>query len=283
MPEFDTPHPIDLDIAVAMGNVELDATDSTTTTVEVLPHNPHRAGDVSLARETIVRFDAGRLTIVVPKRLNLFGPGDSVDVLVAVPSGTTATVTVGYGDIRTRGVLGASSITASYGSTNIDRTGDLKLKSPHGDVDVQTVDGDLDLTSGYGRLRIGQVTGGATIKGSHGPLEFGEVCGTIDARTSGPVTVDHAGGNSDIRTAYGPIRIGEVFGGTARLENGYARIEVGVPTGTAAWIDAASKNGVVRNELTAESGPGDAERTVELRLRANYGDVVIHRAVSARR
>ncbi|MEF2978029.1 DUF4097 family beta strand repeat-containing protein [Subtercola sp. YIM 133946] len=281
MPVYDTPRPIDLDITVSVGDIEVTASDRLDTVVEVTPSRPNRAGDISLAKESTVRFDGGRLTVVVPKRLNLFGPGDSVDVRVDVPTGSTATLVSNYGGIRSRGALGDSDITATYGRVLADQTGALRLKAPYGEVEIGDVAGDLDLTAGYVRLRIARIGGSANIRGSHGDIDLGEVGGDLDVRTSGSITVERSGANASVRTAHGAIRIREVTGGTVRLENGYAGIEVGVPAGTAAWIDAASKQGVVRNELTAEAGPAGAERTVELRLRANYGDILISRSQAA--
>jgi DUF4097 and DUF4098 domain-containing protein YvlB len=281
MPVYPTPTPIDLDVTVSVGSLEVTADHRGDTRVEVLPSRPGRAGDVSLAKETTVRFDGGRLTVVVPKRLTLFGPGDSVDIRIAVPAGSRATLLSSYGAIRMRGALGASDITATYGDVRIERTAALRLKAPYGEVEVGDVDGSLDLTFGHGRLRIGHVQGDADIRGSHGTIDLGTVDGSVDARTSGSIFVRRAGGDATIRTAHGAIVIGEATRGTLRLENGYSGIEVGVPLGIAAWIDAASKQGVVRNELTAENGPDGASGTVELRMRTNSGDILIRRATPA--
>ncbi len=282
MPSYDTPRPIDLSIAVGMGDIDVTATERSDTLVEVTPSRPGRAGDISLARESEVRFDGGRVTVAVPKRLNLFGPGDSVDIRIDLPSGSTATIVSAYGGMRLRGTLGDCALTASYGPITAGRTGALRLKAPYGDVGIDEVAGDLDATAGHQSLRVGHVAGRASIRGSHGPIDLGAVDGDIDVRTSGALSVDRAGGNVEVRTAHGGIRLREVTGGTVRLENGYAGIEVGVPAGTAAWIDAASRQGIVRNELTAESGLEGSERTVELRLRANYGDILVRRALPAR-
>ncbi|MCU1480443.1 MAG: hypothetical protein JWQ19_1229 [Subtercola sp.] len=279
---YDTPGPIDVSVTLGMGDIDLTASDRVDTVVEVAPSRPGRAGDVSLAKEATVRFDGGRLTVVVPKRLNLFGPGDSVDVRIELPIGSTTTLVSAYGGVRTRGRLGDSDVTASYGRVQVESTGSLRLKAPYGEVEIDDVAGDLDLTAGHARLQIARIGGLANIRGSHGDIELGAVGGDVDARTSGAVTIGCPAGNVSIRTAYGALRIREVGTGTVRLENGYAGIEVGVPAGTAAWIDAASKQGTVRNELTSENGPEGAERTVELRLRANYGDILIHRTVPAR-
>lgn len=282
MTVYDTPRPIDLDVTLSVGDLDVIASDRIDTLVEVSPSRPNRAGDISLAKEATVRFDGGRLTVVVPKRMNLFGPGDSVDVRVELPSESSVTLVSAYGGIRMRGSLGDSDITASYGRVLVETTGALRVKAPYGDVEIGDVRGDLDLIAGHGRLQIDRVAGRANIKGSHGDIVLGEVAGDVDARTSGGIAIDRAGANASIRTAYGLIRVREVTAGTVRLENGYAGIEVGVPTGTAAWIDAASRQGVVRNELTAENGPEGSDRTVELRLRVNYGDILIQRALPAR-
>lgn len=278
---YPTPTPIDIDVTLPVGSLDVTAEQRGDTRVDVLPSRPGRAGDVSLAKETTVRFDGGRLTVVVPRRLSLFGPGDSVDVRLAVPTGSRASFVSSYGAIRVRGALGESDVTASYGDVRIERTAALRLKAPYGEVEIGDVDGSLDLTFGHGRLRIGHVHGGADIRGSHGAIELGAVDGSIEARTSGSIAVGRAGGNASIRTAHGAIHVGEASRGTLRLENGYAGIDVGVPLGTAAWIDAASKQGVVRNELTAENGPEGASGTVELRMRTTVGDILIRRATPA--
>ena len=57
----------------------------------------------------------------------------------------------------------------------------------------------------------------------------------------------------------------------------------GGPPGTAAWIDAASAHGTVRNELTPDPEAAAMGRSVELRLRANWADIIIRRAISAPR
>ena len=278
MPTFTTPEPIDLELVVPMGYVELVASDRTDTVVEVLPTNVRRSGDVTLAAEASAVFAEGRLRVSVPKRLNLFGPGDSVDVRLLLPTGSRASVEVAYGSVRARGALGASRVICKYGPVTLESTADLSLTTPYGDVEIEEVAGNLDLTAGHARLSIRSVTGSTRIKGSHGSLQFDAVGGDFEARTSGVVLLGRAGGDVTVQTAYGAVRIGEVSGGAVRVENGYGEVAVGVPHGVAAWVDAASQHGAVRNELTPEAGPEGSERTVELRLRTNYGDVIISRA-----
>ncbi len=281
MPIYDVSEPIDVDIELGVGFVEVIASDRTDAVVGVSPSKPGRSGDVSLAREAVVSFEAGRLRISVPRRLNLFGQSDSVDVRVELPTGSRLAVQTAYGSVRARGALGDCRITAKYGNVSADTVGDLVLDSPHGTIDIAEVTGRLDAASGHGNVRIGRIDGEAHIRGSHGTIEVGTTVGDVEVATSGPLTIDRALGDVTARSAHGAIRIREVTGGSIRLENGYADVEVGVPAGVAAWIDAASAHGNVRNELTPDPDAATSQKSVELRLRANWADVTIRRATSA--
>jgi hypothetical protein len=283
VPIFDVTGPIDVDLTIGIGLVDVIAADRTDAVVEVSPSRPGRGGDVSLAREAAVSFEGGRLRVGVPRRLNLFGRSDSVDIRCELPTGSRVTVETAYGSVRTRGVLGDCRIVAKYGSITADTVGDLVLESAHGSIDVTDVMGRLDMTAGHGAVRIAHVRGDARLRGSHGPIELGTAGGTVEVATSGALTIGRALGDVTARSAHGPIRVREVSGGTISLENGHADVDVGVPTGIAAWIDAASVHGRVRNELTPDPEAAASDRSVELLLRTNHGNVIIRRATAAHR
>jgi hypothetical protein len=283
VPNYDVSGPIDLDLNVGVGIVDIIASDRTDAVVEVSPSIASRSGDVSLAREAVVSFVSGRLRVSVPRRLNLFGRSDSVDIRCELPIGSQVTVETAYGSVRARGVLGDCRIIAKYGNVTADTVGNLVLESPYGSIDIAEVTGRLDVTAGHGVVRIARVHGDARLRGSHGTIELGRTGGDVEIATSGALTIDRALGDVTARGAHGPIRVREVSGGTIRLENGYADVDVGVPTGIAAWIDAVSAHGRVRNELTPDPEAAASDSSVELRLRANYGDVVVRRATTTPR
>jgi hypothetical protein len=280
MPIYESRAPIDAEIDVSSsGHVEVVASERADTTVEVTPTNPDRPGDVSLAREATVTFEHNRLRVRVPGRLKVLGPGrDSVDVHVELPAGSRAEIEASFGSVRVRGDLGTTRIVAKYGNVSADRVGDLALVSPHGDVDISDVDGDLDVKAGHGHLRIGRVAGAARLRGSHGSLTLGLTESEVIVTTSGPLTIERALGDVTARTAYGAIRVLEAGGGVLRLESAYKEVEVGVPVGVAAWVDAFSGHGVVRSELEPGPQADSDDRAVELHLRANWADVLIRRA-----
>jgi hypothetical protein len=278
MPAYESLSPIDADIDVSAGHVEVVASDRADTTVEIIPTNPGRAGDVSLARDATVAFENNRLRVRVPPRLKLLGPNGTVDVRIELPAGSRAVIESGYGSVRVHGELGTTRIVAKYGSVTADRVGDLALVSPHGEIDIAEVDGDLDVKAGHGQVRIGRVAGAARLRGSYGNLTLRIAEGTVEAATSGPFTIERALGDVTARSAHGAIRVLEAEGGILRLENGYAEVEVGVPAGVAAWVDASSAHGAVRNELTPDPAAAGSDRTIELHLRTNWSDILIRRA-----
>jgi hypothetical protein len=277
MPVYETSEPVRLDVDLSVGHVDVVAEDRSDVDAQVVPTNPGKAGDRSLAEAATIEFDGRRLRVVVPRRMNLFGRTDSVDLRVAVPTGSAADIRSAYGAVRLRGTFGATSVDAKYGTVAIERTGDLELSAPYGEADVREVGGRLVLEAGHGRVRIGVVRGPARVRAAHGSVDIGETHGPVEARLSGALTIETAYTDVTARSAHGVLRIGAAVSGVVHLENGYADVEVGVPAGTAAWLDAASEHGAVRNELSAGPGPDEAERTVELHLSSTWADVVVRR------
>jgi len=280
---FEVSGPIEADVAVGVGLVEVIATDRTDAVVEVSGSRPGRGGDVSLAREAVVSYESGRLKVRVPRRRSPFGQKDSVDVRIELPSGSQLTVESAYGSVRASGELGDCRITAKYGNVTAETVGDLVLDAPYGTSEVTEVTGQLETTTGHGHLRIERVGGDARLRGAHGTIELGTTAGNVDVATSGPLTIERSLGDVTARSAHGKIRIREATGGSIQLENGYAEIDVGVASGVSAWIDAVSSHGRVRNELTPDPEAAANDRVVELRLRANWADILIRRAKVASR
>jgi hypothetical protein len=280
MPAYETSQPIELDVDLSVGHIDVVAEDRADAVAEVLPTNPGKPGDRSRAESATIDFDGRRLRVTVPRRMNLFGRNDSVDLRVLMPTGSDVDIRSAYGVVRLRGEVGRAKVDAKYGTVAIDRTGDLDLSAPYGEVDVREVGGRLDLEAGHSRTRIGSVAGEARIRAAHGSVDLGVTHGAVDARLSGALTIDTALADVTARSAHGALRIRSAVAGTIRLENGYADVEVGVPDGTAAWLDASSEHGAVRNELTAGPGPEDAESTVELHLSSSWADVVVRRAAA---
>ena len=280
MPRFDTPTPIDLAIHLPVGEITVVASDRTDTVVTVSPTNESKAVDRRGAEETKVDFDGQRLTVTGPKpRFSLIGPSESVDLLVELPTASRLTAEISVGGVRTTGRLGATRIKASTGAVDLEATGDLWLRAGHGNTTVGTATGGADVTADHGQIRIGSLSGDAVLKSSHGNIRVGESTGELEAKLSyGDLEIDKALGSVTAKTAYGAIELREVSSGSIQVESGYGQITIGIRPGVRAWLDAASRDGRVRNDLESDSAPDSSEQTVAVRARTQFGNITLHRA-----
>lgn len=280
MPEFTTPNPIDLAVALPVGALDVVAGDRTDTVVTVSPTNPDKAVDRRGAEETKVDFDGQRLTITGPKpRFSILGPFESIDVRVELPAGSRLTADISQGGVRTTGRLGATRVKAMGGGVELDATGDLWVRAGHGNATVASADGSIEVTADHGQIRIGTVTGDATLKSSHGSIQIGEAGGDVEAKLSyGDLDITKALASVTAKTAYGAIALGEVSSGSIGVETAYGRVTIGIKRGVPAWLDLSSKDGRVRNELDSDSAPAADDQTVAVRARTQYGDITIQHA-----
>lgn len=279
MPTFKTPGPIDLAVDLQAGRLHVVATDRTDAVVTVLPDNPDKALDRKAAEATKVEFDGNRLVVAGPRRFSLIGPFESVDVRVELPTGSRVTADVSWGPVTVTGSLGATRMKATGGPVEIGDTDDLWVNAGHGNLDIGTVRGSLEATAAHGNIRVGSVTGDARLKASHGSVTVGESGGDLDANLAyGEFELGRAKASVSAKTAYGSIRIDEVSSGSIRVESGYGSVRIGIKPGVAAWLDVASKNGRVRNELDTERSPEPAEQSVDIRARTQSSDITIQHA-----
>ncbi|MDQ2795808.1 MAG: DUF4097 domain-containing protein [Actinomycetota bacterium] len=280
MPTYNTPNPVDLAINMQVGRIEVVSSDRADTVVTVSPSNPEKAVDRRGTDETKVDFDGQRVTIVGPRpRISWFGPTESVDVRVEVPTGSRLTAEIAVGGVRTLGRLGATRIKGSLGAVEIDTTADLWLRAGHGNASVGTAEGAVEITADHGQIRIGRVTGDAILKASHGTIVVEESGGDLDAKLSyGDLEITKALASVVAKTAYGSIRLREVSSGSIQVESGFGEVTIGVRPGVPAWLDLSSKDGQVRNELVSDGGPEASEHAVAIRARTQYGDIDIRRA-----
>lgn len=264
MPAFDTPEPITADIAMTVGALQITATDRAETTVEVRPADPAKDVDVRVAEQTEVVYANGHLSVRTAQGTGLdrvLGRG-AVDLVIALPEGSRVQARGSHAAIRCQGRLGPTGLTSSSGNITLERaTGNTELSTSHGWIRAEEIDGRADVRTTSGTITLGTVTGDLTARSAHGAI-----------------AVDHALGSVAVRTTHGSARIGETVRGSVDLESSFGELEVGIREGTAAWLDATSRRGVVRITLEAAEAPDTAEETVRVRARNDHGDVLIRHA-----
>ena len=186
-----------------------------------------------------MHFADNALEIRVPGATRRFfsSPG-SVDVDVVVPTGSSLRIDAGYAEVEVTGTVDVCAVKTSYGDIRVDDTGRLDVDSQGGTVTAGRVAGPAKVSSTYGRIRIREVAAAADLSTS-----------------SGNVTVTRATGDVTARSAYGQVTIGEQVRGTASVSGSYGTVTVGIPTGTAAYLDLRSDHGQVRSELDRTPNP----------------------------
>jgi hypothetical protein len=281
MPEFRTPEPITVILDLGAAHVRITAGERAVTVVEVRPTNEHDDSDVKAAQQVRVDHGNGTLRVTGPKTrpYDFSRKSRSIDVDIALPSGSRVTAEMQFGDFHGAGPLGETRVKTSAGNIAVEDTGPLRLSTAAGHLSSGDVDGDADVTTGSGRVRIGDVKGTAVAWNSNGETTIGSVAGNVRVRSAnGDITVERAAAGVDAKTSNGSVRIGEVVRGTVTLGTAMGDLEVGIADGTAAWLDVHTSFGRVRNQMENTTSPEDTDRTVEVRGRTSYGDITVHRS-----
>ena len=166
-----------------------------------------------------------------------------------------------------------------YGEFSLEHAERLELKGGHGEYRATHVTGDAEVGFKSGSARVGRVDGTLRLTGSDGIITVDEVDGPAElATSSGGIDLGTALSGATVRAAYGMVRIRDAVRGTVQVDSSYGTVDVGVRHGTAVWLDATSEHGVVRTDLAADSGPTAGEETLELRIRAGYASINVHRS-----
>lgn len=284
MPTFSTPEPIAVSIELAVGDVRLVASERTDTVVEVRPSNVAHEADVRAAEDLRVDFSSGALAVKTAERRGpgLFGRTGSVDVTIQLPSGSQLHGVTAAGTFHGTGRLGECRMKAASGDIRLDGTGAIDVDTSSGTVEVNHVAGDADVRTASGDVRLRRVDGNALAKSANGSVTIGDIGGDLRVATAnGDVSVDRGGRTIAASTAKGDLRVGETGHGPVALETAYGQIEVGIPAGTAARLDARTSLGRIDNRLDSAERPEPSDRTIDVRARTAYGDVVIRRSTPA--
>ena len=248
-----TPGPLDLDIRVQAGRVDIETADTAETTVEIEALSGGDAGQAAVesARQELRSVgDGHRLVIEIPKRPRLFGWNEpEVLVRVLCPHGSAVVAKTASADLELRG-----------------RAGDFSTKTASGDVTVEAADGDVDIKTASGDVAIGAVAGRAGVN-----------------TMSGDIVIDEASASVSAHTMSGDLRIERLATGTAEMRTMSGDIVASVRAGATLWIDASSMSGEVSSDLpVSDSAPSGGGTDIELRASSMSGDIDLRRAEEAR-
>jgi hypothetical protein len=248
---FHTPLPLELEVAIPSGDIEVETTEGEESNITV-------EGDDRLLEEVEIRHDGDRL-VVAYRGKGKFGFSLSPLSLV-------------FGsELRVR-----ASIPHGAGVKVKTASADTKLDGHFGPLGINSVSGDV--------RAHGEVVGGANVKTVSGDADLDRVDGDLSAHTvSGDLRIGPIAGSADLKTVSGDLRLQSVTVGDVRFSSVSGDIEIGIAHGSALDVDAGSTSGDLSSEVPLASEPlpgeGDAAPTVVLRGRTVSGDVKVFRAV----
>lgn len=255
---FTTPGPLSLDVRIPVGTIEVRATDTTETHVDLTGERDPEEVVVELTRRPL----GGHRLLVAYKPRKTFGWFGGLEDLrcrIEVPVGTEIEGESGSADLTVLGDVGSLVFRSGSGDLSFGNVrGEAAVKIASGDVEGGMVDGDLTVHSASGDVRVAGVGGTATIRTASGDSEIGR-----------------AGGSVQATTASGDVEIAQAETGRLNLKTVSGDVTVGVAPGTRVWLDLASTSGDAISELDGSGGEG---ASLEIHAASVSGDILVRRA-----
>lgn len=279
MPTFPALAPVPVVVDLPVGcSLHVVAGDRDDVVVTVLPVDATKAGDVRTAEEVRVGRDGGAVTLTGPRAWKQYVPfaAGSIAVTVELPAGSDLSGRTGT--LYAEGRLGVVEVQVTAGDARVDEAGRLDLRVSAGSAVVGRSTGPTSVKASAGSVRITELTGDGTVRASNGATVVGSVTGSLQVTGAhAEISVGRVRGTLTATTAAAGIRVERVEEGAVTLTTSYGTIEVGVPEGTAAWLDVSSEHGAARNQLIPTDGPAGDQPTAEIHASTGYGDVIVRR------
>ncbi len=265
---FDTPDTVTLYVELSAGDIQVDARDTTETTVTI------RGRD---ADEVKVSQDGDQISVIGPRRkTGIFG-GHGIDVEVVLPAGSTLLTKTGSTDLAVTGTLGECKVKSGSGDVRLSQvTGDTQIEIGSGDIDLDDIGGELRIKSGSGDVQAQTVSGSALISTGSGDVTLRRAESATTVKTgSGDLHVDLALSDVELSTASGDLSVGRFTQGSLVAKNVSGDVRVGIPAGIPVWTDVSSMTGRVGSDLQGAGQPTEGQPHIEVRAKTISGDVML--------
>jgi hypothetical protein len=275
---FSTPGPVRLDLELPAGAIEIDASESDETHVELeaLSSKEQVHEMVAGARiEATRRGEGHQVAVEVRTRHGVwisFSKGPDIRLgtpemrlRVSCPKGAELDIRTKSADVDARGEYGAVDIKTASGDIQVEHVADAEVKSASGDVHFGAVGGSLDVKTASGDVHAASVERDANIQ-----------------LVSGDVYIADARGSISANTVSGDQRFEAVLEGRLELRAVSGDIGVGIRRGSRVFIDANTVSGSTSSEFelsdVPSAPPTEHGPLVEVFAKTVSGDVRIERA-----
>lgn len=263
---FEIDGPAEIDVRLASGDIEVDATLAGRVEVELIAHDEESQRLVDEAR---VELHDRHLTVDLPHKRGsgfsfalVFGR-QGITCRIRCPHQSGLAVRSKSADVTARGELGGLHVTTASGDVEADRvTGGVNVKSASGDVSVNEVGSGLNVQTASGVISVEVVRGPVNVQTASGDLSIGEAYDNVSANT--------VSGDQDH---------GAVMRGNVSAHSVSGDVSIAVRRGSKVFLDCNTVSGDTSSELelTTDEPSGDGP-LVEVRAKTVSGDIRITRA-----
>jgi DUF4097 and DUF4098 domain-containing protein YvlB len=264
---FETHSPVNLVVEISKGNVSVQCSDTTESTVRVEGKN---------ADDVIVEQRGDSITVVEPGRGRIFGD-NTLQVDVVVPLHSNPAVRTGSADIQVEGPAGHAQLRSGSGDCTVDTVeGHLLVETGSGEIRVDEVHGNLKIKSGSGDVEVGDAGGTSSISTGSGDVAVETARSSTVVKTgSGDLSVGAAHGDTSFTTGSGDISIDLVDRGRTTVKGASGDVSIGVKAGVPVWTDVTTVSGTIRSSLQGAGQPQDGADHIELRAKTVSGDIAL--------
>jgi hypothetical protein len=281
---FPVDGPLQIDIAVTIGTVEIVLAETTDARVELRQDatekppwvdnmtsmlnwvterfgnqfggdwDPTPADAVEQAR---VEKVGNRLVIQASKGLPLRNV--PLSVTVHAPSGSHLEVRAGAADVTVTGSAGRADVLTGSGVVTLD-----------------SADGAVIVRTGSGAIKLGTTLSGLQLRTGSGDVEASSLSGSATLATgTGDIWLGAVSGEVLVRSGSGDLSVADAASGSLELITGSGEIRIGIRSGTSAEIDLTSNGGKVSSELDVAGSAPEGGTTLKVRARTGSGNALV--------
>jgi len=264
---FEVHGPVELDVRLASGDIEVDPTAEGRVEIELIAHDEESQRLVDNARIELNQH-GHRPTILVdvPQKrgftISIFGRS-GIECRIRCPHDSGLSVRTKSADISTRGTLGG-----------------LNVQTASGDLDVERVSGGVNVKSASSDFSAREVGGGVNIQTASGDIDLSIARGPVNVTSvSGDISIGEAYDNVNANSVSGDQDHRAVMQGVVAAHSVSGDVTIAVRRGSKAFLDCTTVSGDTTSELelTSDAPAGDGP-LVEIRAKTVSGDIRITRA-----
>jgi hypothetical protein len=266
---FETHEPVDLQVEIGKGSVNVTCTDTTETRIVVEGRD---------ADETRVEQHGSRIEVIGPRHRGGFFGGDSeLQVTAVVPTASNVAAKTGSADVTVEGEAGSAAVKSGSGDVRVASTrGASVVETGSGDVHLEHVQGELRVKSGSGDVRVARSVRTVVVSTGSGDVEIGTCHAETVVKTgSGDLRVGESHDDVTLATGSGDFVIDHVHRGRLSAKGASGDVRVGIPSGLPVWTDLTTVSGRIRSSLDGAGQPAEGQDHVELRAKTVSGDIVL--------